>query len=80
MKLGSVNKVKALLTQSGYMTKNGKEYSIQALIDILSNDFYTGVVRHGGLKKEGAHKPLINTITLGKVQSKLNSRSFKKSI
>ena len=79
MKLGSVNKVKDLLTKNGYMTKNGKEYSVQTLIGILSNDFYTGVIRHGEIKKEGNHKPLINKITFGKVQSKLNSRSFKKS-
>ena len=43
MKLGSVNKVKALLTLNRYMTKNGKEYIIQALIDILSNDFHTDI-------------------------------------
>jgi len=70
-------KVKALFTKSGYLTKSNKEYNIQALIDILSNDFYTGIVRHGDLKKEGTHKPLINKITFGKVQSKLKSISFK---
>ena len=52
MKLSSMNKVKALLAKNGCMTKNDKEYSIQALIDILSNDFYTGIVRHGDLKKK----------------------------
>jgi site-specific DNA recombinase len=80
MKLGSVNKVKSLLAENGYMTKYGKEYSTQALINILSNDFYIGIVRHGDLKKEGNHKPLINKITFGKAQSKVNSRKFKKSL
>jgi hypothetical protein len=32
---------------------------------------FTGVIKHGNLKKEGTHKKIINKITFGKVQSKL---------
>lgn len=75
LELKSLGKVKKLLDEEGYRTNKGKSFSKQSIKDILTNDFYKGVVTHADIKKQGNHKPIINKIVFGKVQSliKVNS-------
>lgn len=73
----SLGKVKKFLDDNNYKTNRDKSFSKQAIKDILSNDFYKGVVTHGDIKKEGIHEAIINKIVFGKVQSMLNKNSNK---
>lgn len=77
LELQSFGKVKKVLDELGYKTNRGKSFSKQSIKDILENDFYKGIVTHAGVKKEGAHKPIINKIVFGKVQSLLKKNSNK---
>lgn len=51
--------VKRKIDNEGHLTKQGKLYSVQGIKNILSNDFYIGVVTHGGKKYKGKHEPII---------------------
>ena len=59
------------LTKRGIKTDRDNEFSKQAVSLILKNDFYTGVVTHGQIQRQGNHKAIINKITFGKVQARL---------
>lgn len=74
MELKSIAKVQRELPEAGYKTKQDKEFSFNSIKKILKNDFYKGVIRHGGIVQEGNHEPIINKITFGKVQSILNNK------
>ena len=39
---------------------------------MLTNDFYTGMMRHGKVNRDGHHDALVNSITFEKVQDGLN--------
>lgn len=71
LELKSIGKVQKYLKEKGYTTQRGKDFSAQAINNILTNDFYKGIVTHGNIKKEGSHEPIINKIVFGKVQSLL---------
>ena len=75
LELKSVNKLKLFLNNNGYKTNRDKTFNTQSLINILSNDFYKGIVRHGDLIKEGNHPTIINKVTFGKVQTMLEKNS-----
>jgi len=77
LELGTIGKVQAYLKQEGYKTGQGKDFSRQAIKNILENDFYKGVIRHGDIVREGNHEPIINPVTFGKVQAQLKRRSRK---
>lgn len=77
IEVGSFGKVKKYLDVEGYKTNRGKSFSKQSISDILSNDFYKGIVTHGDIKKEGNHPIIINKIVFGKVQSMLNKKGTK---
>lgn len=66
-------KVKKYLDENGYTTNRGKQFSKQSIKDILSNDFYKGIITHGEVKAEGNHEAIINKIVFGRVQSMLES-------
>lgn len=52
--------------------KSSKSFiSFNSIKTILKNDFYKGIIRHGGIVKEGSHQPIINKIVFGKVQALL---------
>jgi DNA invertase Pin-like site-specific DNA recombinase len=72
--LGILQKV---LTSAEIYNRRGKAFSRQALLNILKNDFYVGVVRHHKVKTEGTHNPLVTRITFGKVQKALARNSKK---
>jgi DNA invertase Pin-like site-specific DNA recombinase len=73
--LQSLGKVKKYLDIEGYTTNRGKQFSRQGISDILSNDFYKGILTHGDIKKAGTQPIIINKIVFGKVQSLLNKKS-----
>jgi site-specific DNA recombinase len=58
----------------GVTTYRGNQWSKQAVHLILTNDFYTGVITHGDIKKDGNHEAIINKISFGKVQAALKKR------
>jgi site-specific DNA recombinase len=71
----SLGKLKKYLDENNYTTNTGKQFSKQSLKNILTNDFYKGIVTHLDIKKEGTHEPIINKIVFGRVQSMLNKNS-----
>jgi len=75
LELQSLGKVKNHLDVEGYKTNRGKQFSRQSISDILSNDFYKGILTHGDIKKVGSQPIIINKIVFGKVQSLLNKNS-----
>lgn len=70
----SSQKIADQINDKGYTTDRGNKFSKQAIHLILTNDFYTGLITHGNIKKEGNHEPLINKVTFGKVQANLKKR------
>ncbi len=60
--------------KKGVTTDRGNQWSKQAVHLILTNDFYTGIITHGDIKKDGNHEPIINKVTFGKVQAALKKR------
>lgn len=77
VELQSLGKVKKFLDENNYATNTGKQFSKQAIKNILENDFYKGIVTHADIKKEGTHKPIINKIVFGRVQSMLIKNTNK---
>lgn len=70
----SSQKIADEINLKGFTTDRDNKFSKQAVHLILTNDFYTGVITHGDLKKEGNHEPLISKVIFGKVQAKLRNR------
>lgn len=68
----SLQKIADMLNNKGITTDRGKQFSRQAISVILKNDFYTGVVTHGTIKKQGTHEAIISKVLFGKIQSKMN--------
>lgn len=79
LEIGTVIGVKNYLNENNYQTNTDRKFSVQSLINILSNNFYKGIVTHGNLKEIGQHEILINNITFGKVQKLLLTNSKKRS-
>lgn len=79
LELGSIGKLKLYLDSNGYTTRRGNSFSKQALLDILTNDFYRGIVTHGTVKTQGKHAALISAAKFKKVQDMLarNRRNGK---
>ncbi|TCW35313.1 DNA invertase Pin-like site-specific DNA recombinase [Laceyella sacchari] len=72
LELKSIHKVKAFLDEEGYKTNRGKEFGPMSIRNILTNEFYKGIVRHGDVERKGLHEPIINPVTFGKVQALLD--------
>lgn len=70
----SSQKIADQLNERGFTTDRGNQWSKQSIHVIMTNDFYTGVITHGDIRKEGNHEPLINKVTFGKVQASLKKR------
>lgn len=71
LELKSIGKVQKYCEDKGYLTQRGKDFSTQALNNILKNSFYKGDITHSDLKVEGLHEPIINKIIFGRVQALL---------
>lgn len=59
IELQSLAKVAEYCKEKGYKTSTGREFSKQALKNIIENDFYTGVVTYAGKKIVGEHEPIV---------------------
>ncbi|MBU3112129.1 recombinase family protein [Clostridium lacusfryxellense] len=77
IELQSLGKVKRYLDHEGYTTNIGKQFTKQSIKNILTNDFYKGILTHSDIKKLGNQPVIINKIVFGRVQSMLNSHSNK---
>lgn len=73
--LKTLGKLQKYCIKMGYKTQQDKEFSKQALKNILTNTFYKGIVKHGDIEREGNQPIIINKITFGKIQSLLKSNS-----
>lgn len=58
--LKSLSKLKAYCDEKSYKTSTGKNFSKQALKNIIENDFYIGIVTYAGKKINGEHKAIIS--------------------
>ena len=55
----NLSKTQRKCKEKGYKTTRGKDFSVQAIKNILQNDFYIGMVTYTGKKIKGEHKPII---------------------
>lgn len=69
IELKSLQKLKEYCDQKGYKTSNGKNFSKQALKNIIENDFYIGIVTYAGKKVEGEHERIITDDLFTKANS-----------
>jgi site-specific DNA recombinase len=80
LKLGSVGALRRHLESVGIKTRRGGRFSRQSLVRILTNDFYTGVVRHGSVETDGKHEPILSRVTFGKIRAALaRNRTHRKA-
>lgn len=75
----SLQKIVDKLNEEGVKTERGNKFSKQSVSDILKNDFYTGVVTHSDIKKEGNHEAIISKVVFGRIQSKINKNRRNKT-
>lgn len=59
IKLKSLAKLKSYCDSKEYKTSTGKDFSKQALKNIIENDFYIGIVTYAGKKTTGEHQPIV---------------------
>lgn len=59
IELKSLAKLKAYCDGKGYKTSTGKDFSKQALKNIIENDFYIGIVTYAGKKTVGEHELIV---------------------
>ena len=76
IELQSFGKVKKYLDENSYTTNTEKQFSKQSIKNILTNDFYKGIITHGDIKIEGNHPIIINKIVFGRVQGLLSKNSI----
>lgn len=72
LELKSLGKVKKFLDSNSNYTVKGKLFSKQSILNILNNDFYIGILRHGDIIQQGSHQPIISKILFGKVKAALS--------
>lgn len=78
LELGSIGKVVKFLNEAGHRTNRGKPFSAMSVRNILTNEFYRGIVYHGDIITLGKHKPIINSVIFGKVQAALKRNRKRK--
>ena len=60
LKTKNLSKTQRECNAKGYKTNRGKEFSVQAIKNILRNDFYIGIVTYAGRKIKGDQEPIVN--------------------
>ncbi len=60
IELKSLSKLKEYCDESEYKTSTGKDFSKQALKNIIENDFYVGIVTYSGKKSKGNHETFVS--------------------
>lgn len=76
MVMKSTRKVSQYLSEKGYKTNKGLNFSSVSVNNILRNTFYVGEVVFGDIRTQGKHEPIISKVIFGKVQAQL-SRNVK---
>lgn len=56
---GNLSEIRRKCIEKGYKTSTGKVFSVQAIKNILTNDFYIGIVTYAGKKASGEHESII---------------------
>jgi len=56
IELQSLEKLRQYCISKNYKTSQGKDFSRQALKNIIENDFYIGILTHADKKVEGVHE------------------------
>lgn len=74
----SLQAIATRLNDDGTLNARGNQWSKQAVKVILSNQFYTGVVKFNDIKLAGQHESIISKITFKKVQAALNQNAKKR--
>lgn len=64
---GNLSQIMRDCMDKGYKTTRGKDFSVQAIKNILKNDFYIGVVTYAEKKVNGEHEPIIEKSVFEKV-------------
>lgn len=64
---GNLSQIMRDCAEKGYKTTRGKDFSVQAIKNILKNDFYIGVVTYAEKKIDGEHQPIIEKSVFEKV-------------
>lgn len=64
---GNLSQIMRDCMDKGYKTTRGKDFSVQAIKNILKNDFYIGVVTYAEKKANGEHEPIIEKSVFEKV-------------
>lgn len=64
----SLSKTQMECNVKGYKTIRNKKFSVQAVKNILLNDFYIGMVTYAGKKIKGSQEPIINEAVYGRAQ------------
>lgn len=64
---GSLSQIMRDCKEKGYKTTRGKDFSVQSIKNILTNDFYIGVVTYAEKKVDGEHQPIIEKSLFEKV-------------
>lgn len=67
----SLGKIAKQLNAEGITTQRGNKWSRQAIYNILTNDFYVGIVRFNDIVQKGEHEKIISTMKFNKVKAKL---------
>lgn len=66
IELKSLEKLRSYCIGQGYKTASGKDFSKQALKNIIENDFYVGIVTYDDKKINGNHTQIIDSLTFTK--------------
>lgn len=64
---GNLSQIMRDCADKGYKTTRGKDFSVQAIKNILKNDFYIGIVTYADKKIAGEHQPIIEKSVFEKV-------------
>lgn len=71
---GNMSQIRRACIEKGYKTATGKDFSVQAIKNILHNDFYIGVVTYAGKKIVGQHEAIIENGLFDKVEKLMMKR------
>jgi site-specific DNA recombinase len=74
----TVRSVTEILEEAGLRSRAtpsrpAKPLNIATVHRMLRNDYYVGIVTHGGIKQPGRHEPLVDQDTFNRVQAVLDS-------
>lgn len=71
LELGSIGKVRKYLNDKGYKTNRGNEFTDMSVRNILTNDFYSGIVTWGTIERQGQHEAIVTKEIFNQVQEQL---------